>query len=160
MTERTLFDFRDTSAWASVDDPVMGGLSTSALQRSPAGVGVFSGVVSLENSGGFASARAEMDPLDLSAYDGLRLRVRGDGKQYGLNVRSPESPSYRGYFVAQDDWAVVEFAFADLQPVRRGKVVDAAPLDTSQIVMVGFIITGKQAGPFRLEIERIDAFAV
>jgi hypothetical protein len=43
------------------------------------------GVVSTDNSGGFASVRCRNwePPLDLGAYEGVRLRLRGDGQRWG-----------------------------------------------------------------------------
>ena len=52
------------------------------------GVGVFRGVVSLENGGGFASVRSEPQDHDLSTFDGLVLKVRGDGKRYRFRLRT------------------------------------------------------------------------
>ena len=58
--EKTLFDFTtatNSTAWQIVNDDVMGGVSTSRFQVRTNGA-VFSGVVSLENNGGFASVRS------------------------------------------------------------------------------------------------------
>ena len=57
-----LFDFSHPDAvaeWHAIDDRVMGGVSCSSLDHDPAGHAVFNGTVSLERSGGFASAWAE-----------------------------------------------------------------------------------------------------
>lgn len=49
---------------------------------------VFSGNVRTSNSGGFVSVRTRnLSPgLDLSAYDALRLRVKGDGSRYKFTM--------------------------------------------------------------------------
>ncbi|CAN0345476.1 unnamed protein product, partial [Ectocarpus fasciculatus] len=86
--------------WGALDDVVMGGVSESGLRVVPgagetdAGVGaaaaaaVFSGEVKTSNSGGFVSIRTRnaSPPLDLSAYDALRLRVKGDGNRYKFSM--------------------------------------------------------------------------
>ncbi|MGB6108218.1 MAG: CIA30 family protein, partial [Mycobacterium sp.] len=54
-----LVDFSDAgevATWTTVNDPVMGGRSTSSVTFGDGGL-VFSGAISLENNGGFASAR-------------------------------------------------------------------------------------------------------
>jgi len=59
----------------------MGGASTSTFAVR-AGAGTFSGTVTTANNGGFAGCRTLplTPPLRLSSYDGLQLRVRGDGQ--------------------------------------------------------------------------------
>lgn len=80
----------------------MGGVSESGLRvvpgageteaksssGSPAAAAVFSGEVKTSNSGGFVSIRTRnaSPPLDLSAYDALRLRVKGDGNRYKFSM--------------------------------------------------------------------------
>lgn len=76
----------------------MGGVSESALRVVPgAGEGrdgglraaaVFAGEVKTSNSGGFVSVRTRnaSPPLDLSTYDALRLRVKGDGNRYKFSM--------------------------------------------------------------------------
>ena len=66
MGPLTVFDFSaesDLSSWRIVDDVVMGGRSDSNLQINDAGHGWFHGHVSLDNYGGFASARYKLDPI-------------------------------------------------------------------------------------------------
>ena len=38
--------------------------------------------------GGFCGARTAPLNLDLSAYDGVTLRVRGDGQTFKLNIKT------------------------------------------------------------------------
>jgi len=83
-------DFTQATAvegWAAIDDRVMGGLSKSSLVFHPDGYAVFTGMVSLENGGGFASVRHPCLRLGDAQTVGYRLHVRGDGKRYKLNLR-------------------------------------------------------------------------
>ena len=74
---KILFNFTlpvDAQNWFPVDDGVMGGVSASQIAIRPlesSGMLSFSGVVSLENYGGFASIRTRPERVDLSAYTGL-----------------------------------------------------------------------------------------
>mgnify|MGYP003905390875 CR=1 FL=1 len=71
-TGTTLFQFSGTAgdgAWSAVNDDVMGGVSTSQFQRLTNGGAVFSGVVSLENNGGFASVRSSPVRENLNGTD-------------------------------------------------------------------------------------------
>lgn len=159
----TLFDFADASArahWRNVDDVVMGGVSESALVAAAEDTAAFEGRVSLDHGGGFASVRAPAAPRDLSAFDGLLVRARGDGKRYKLTVYTDDVArvSYRFPFVAEDDWADYFAPFAALTPMIRGRPApDAPPFDPSAVTTLGFLIGDKQAGPFRLALRWIKA---
>lgn len=145
-------------SFQAVDDRVMGGISQSGLQRSPEGHGVFAGALSLEQNGGFASVRASGQALDLSPYTALVLRVRGDGKRYKLRLQDQASPDGVNHQVAFDTqagrWQELAFPLDAFEPVWRGRQVrDAAPLARDQIRSVGLLISDKQEGTFRLDLD-------
>ncbi len=163
-TGRPVVDFAraQASSWQAVNDGVMGGLSQSQLSGTDAGTAVFMGVVSLENNGGFASVRMSLDEADLSEYEGLAVRVLGDGKRYRLRLRSEDrsdAVAYQAMFdTAGDVWQVLEIPFASFLPTFRGRTPrDAPPLDISKIRQIGFLIADKQEGRFRLEIAWVRA---
>lgn len=58
-----------------------------------------------------------------------------------------------------DGWSVVRVPFSTFTSTFRGRTVPSAPkLDPGKVMTVGFIISEKQAGPFRLEIDWISAY--
>jgi NADH dehydrogenase [ubiquinone] 1 alpha subcomplex assembly factor 1 len=153
----------DVGAWSAIDDVVMGGVSSSALVASGEGTAIFTGEVSLEHGGGFASVRSPSTRRALGWRRGLRVRFRGDGHRYKLRVRTSadfEGIAYQIPFVTQPGlWSTAELAFLDFVPVLRGRVVpDASPLDPGAILSFGFLISDRQAGRFRLEMAWIEAF--
>jgi monofunctional biosynthetic peptidoglycan transglycosylase len=157
-----LFDFSEAAAgsgWRAVDDVVMGGVSDSDLIAASPDTAAFEGTVSLDRGGGFASVRSPQQSWDLNGFSGLLLRAKGDGKRYKLTVYTDASGiSYRYPFEAEDDWETYFAPFDAFTPMRRGREVpDAPPLDPSTISTVGFLISDKQAGPFRLELRWIQA---
>ena len=163
--QKTITDFKHPPflRWTSVNDVVMGGVSDSLMQVSEDGMGVFAGHLSLENNGGFASVRVSLPENDFTGYDGIVLRVKGDGRRYSFRVRTDmlfEGVVYRQEFdTVAGEWMDVELPFSDFKPSFRGRIVsDAPPLDPSRIFQIGFLISEKQKGSFRLEVERIDAF--
>lgn len=160
MPSRTLFDFSqpgntdDPTAWQSIDDPVMGGVSESEFEPTGNGA-VFTGTLSLKHGGGFASVRAPNSTYDLSEARGLEYRVRGDGKQYWLTIYTYDSGSvsYRASVRPPNRWSTVAVPFSSLTPYRRGtQVRDAPEFDPSTIRTLGVLISDAQEGPFRLEI--------
>lgn len=151
------FGAANPGAWRSIDDRVMGGLSASRLLASGAGTGVFEGVLSLDNNGGFASVRADLGPRDLSAWPGLRIRARGDGRPYRLRLHTEsgtDAVAYQAFFeTARDAWRETFLDFTGFEPSLRGsRPRDARPLDPSRITQVGIMTGDRRVGPFRLEI--------
>lgn len=164
MPSTLLFDFTTSdpspaSDWHPINDDVMGGVSESEFTATDDGA-AFTGTVSLENGGGFASVRGPEKEWDLTGHEGLTLRIRGDEQRYWLTTyTAPGGPiSYRARLQPPKDWTSVHVPFADLTPYRRGtKRPDAPPFDPSQLRTLGFLIADKQDGPFRLEIAEIWA---
>lgn len=154
-----LFDFSQAavaSEWHTVNDGVMGGISVGKVAAS-GNVLEFFGTLSLENNGGFASVRSKTSIMDLSSYDGLVFRIRGDGRSYYLNIRVPTEQiafSYRASFTTKaGKWIEVKIPFADLKATAFGKVLEQGePLNPGNVEAVGFLLADKQAGPFKLEI--------
>ena len=151
------------ASWQIINDGVMGGISRSEIAFTEHGSGLFQGVLSLENNGGFASVRQSGRSIDLSRYDGLQLQVTGDGRSYQLRLKTDnrfDGVSYRYRFTTKPGKQItVSAPFADFEPVFRGRIVpDALPLDPAKIEQIGFLIADQKAGPFRLEIEWIKSF--
>ncbi|AFY94087.1 CIA30 family protein [Chamaesiphon minutus] len=173
-----LFDFTHPTidlqaTWGAVDDVVMGGVSESGIGMR-AGVAVFSGNVSTDNSGGFASVRTRnLDPsLNLSNYQGIELKVKGDGQRYKIFLRTEEKWDGVGYAHSFDtianEWMTIQVPFKGLVPIFRAKTVPNAPLDTTQICSFQLMLSKFEydralnprftPGLFSLEIESIAAY--
>lgn len=149
--------------WQIVNDVVMGGRSSSQMQVTDAGYGQFSGSVSLENNGGFASCRASVEQVNLDSTAGVKIRVRGDGQEYDFRVRisGPYSrASYRKSFTTvEGQWQTVELPWRQFEPTFRGRLLsDVPPIEPSAIREIGFLIANKQKGAFQLDIEDISAY--
>ena len=162
---KNLIDFcgPDSGEWLVVNDGVMGGLSSSGIRGTGEGTGLFSGELSLENNGGFASVRCLVGLTDLSDFDGLVVRVRGDGRSYQLRLRGSDrfdGVAYRAFFDTIDgEWVMARIPFEDFLPTFRGRTLTDAPtLDVSQIAQVAFLVADKQPGSFALEIDFVRPF--
>jgi NADH dehydrogenase [ubiquinone] 1 alpha subcomplex assembly factor 1 len=156
---KVIVDFAEPNAvqWNIVNDGVMGGLSTSDLELTDENTALFSGFVSLENNGGFASTRATFRSMDLSGYAGVRLKVRGDGRRYQIRFRqdgSFDGVAYQAEFgTTPGEWLEIDLPFEMFRPSFRGRVPPGAgPLDPARIRQMGFLIGDKKEGPFALEI--------
>jgi len=147
---RLLCDFRDPHSmglWGALDDVVMGGVSTSQLQLLGQ-TGVFSGTVSTANSGGFASLRTRTltPPGNLAAYEGICLRVIGDGQRYKIFLRQDPGWDAVAYSASFDtvpgEWQTLQISFQDLIPVFRAKTLpQAKPFDPSRVCSVQIMLS-------------------
>ncbi|MFP4367628.1 MAG: CIA30 family protein [Bacteroidales bacterium] len=164
--EAILFDFgtlENVDDWLVVNDGVMGGLSKSSFILSDSNTAVFSGNVSLENNGGFASTRTKAMQFNLHGFKGILVRVKGDGKKYQFRIRTDDRPdgiSYRYHFETDiDQWQTISVPFDKCVPVFRGRILpDTEPVSPEDIQQLGFLISDKQAGEFQLEIQWIKAY--
>jgi monofunctional biosynthetic peptidoglycan transglycosylase len=157
-----VFDFsRGDATWPYINDGVMGGVSSGRMSAGD-GYATFQGTVSFENNGGFSSVRSPAVVHDLSMFEGLILRIRGDGKRYGFRLKTDASFDGVSYQVQIEppagEWAEISAPFTDFIPVYRGRVVrDHPPLDPSRIATFGLIIS-RQEGPFRIDIEYVRGY--
>jgi len=162
---RVIFEFDGSDSgdgWTSVNDDVMGGISKGGFRINDAGILEFTGVVSLENNGGFASIRSRLGKYDLSECEALLIRVRGDGQQYACNIRTDfaiMAGSYQQRFETEkNEWQDITLPFHNFVAASFGQVMrDAPKLDTENVRSFGFTISDKQPGPFKLEVDWIRA---
>ena len=164
--DRLLTDFGSRSAlsWITVNDNVMGGRSRGGFE-SRAGILRFTGSTNTKG-GGFSSIRSRPTRLDLSGYEGIRLRVRGDGRRYTFRLTTQTSrrgryaPSYGADFETRRAaaWQNVEIPFRDFRPSWRGRKLDGPALDLGSIDSLGLMIYDKKDGPFAIEVDWIQAY--
>jgi len=160
---RPLLAFDDDAALAAftpVNDVVMGGVSEGAVVRAAPGLASFTGRVSLEHGGGFASVRAALAPRALVGAVGLLLRVRGDGKRYRVQCRTgltSGATAYGAAFTPSADLADVPLHFDDFVLRRFGRAVDGPPFRGADVVSIGLLIGEVEPDAFRLDLARIDA---
>jgi monofunctional biosynthetic peptidoglycan transglycosylase len=148
----------DVEPWRSINDGVMGGLSAGGMVQSDSGL-KFSGRLSLENNGGFSSARRSVSQ-DLSNATGVRIQVRGDGREYQFRIRQSsgfDGVSWSAPFSSSEKWQQIDIALDQFIPVFRGRTVpQAGPVVPSEIQQIGILLADKTAGRFELEIRSIE----
>ncbi len=158
-----LLDFDDeveVEQWVAVNDVVMGGMSRSAFETARPGIARFRGVVSLENSGGFASVRTAPRRWDSSGASAFVLRVLGDGHAYKFTVRTDDGldgVQYQSRFTpVAGEWQEARLAVASFAATFRGRSVPGSPpLDPARVRALGLMISDRQAGPFELLVDWI-----
>ena len=149
-----LADFQadDGSSWQLVNDTVMGGRSSSDF-RIENGALHFSGTLST-NGGGFASVRSGRLNVSGSDQDVIRLRVKGDGRQYQLRLYCASTgTTYRATFDTRPDaWQLVELPLPAFQATWRGRLLNRPPIRSSEISGLGILLADGQDGAFTLAL--------
>ncbi len=186
FVEQSVFDFsmtnHDLLMWGALDDVVMGGVSQGsffvrAAQADQKGdrQAVFAGNVSTDNSGGFSSVRTKNfePPFNLSGWQGMRLRVKGDGQRYKFIARNSDgwdSPAYiYGFDTVAGEWIVVDIPFDEMVATFRARSMPEAPAFDPQKVFSLQLMLSKfeydrqlnpnfKPGPFELAVRQISVY--
>jgi len=149
------------SAWQAVNDGVMGGVSDGRFRITGRQTMEFYGTLSLENNGGFTSVRSRPRALGLQDGDTLVARVRGDGREYQLNLYTAERMrafSYRSPIKTRaGEWIEVSVPLERFEATSYGRVLrGAGPVDPASVTSIGFLLAEKTPGPFALEVAWIN----
>ncbi|OSX70644.1 hypothetical protein BU14_0704s0008 [Porphyra umbilicalis] len=166
------------AVWGALDDVVMGGVSESEMRVGSADGGdalTFTGTVRVANSGGFASARTVgfETPANVGGYDGIVLRVRGDGNRYKFILRCDgkwDGISHcHSFDTVAGEWADVRIPFGAFNTVFRAKTLsDGAAVNPRRITAVQLMLSKFEydgalnpaftPGPFAMDVARIAAY--
>ena len=102
-------------SWTYLGDTVMGGVSQGQAElqnRDGASVLRLTGTVSTENRGGFIQVRTALDDGLPNSTKGIRLRVRGNGEQYFIHLRTTSTrlpwQYYQAPFETSANWQIVD----------------------------------------------------
>ena len=158
-----LLDFDDDSEialWTPVNDVVMGGMSSSEFKSTGPGVARFAGVVSLENSGGFASVRTIPRAWQTDGAHAFVIRGQGDGRTYKFTARTDDGfdgVQYQCRFTPPaGDWSEARLPLRSFVATFRGRPVPGAPpLDPGRVRALGLMTSDGQAGAFDLLLDWI-----
>jgi len=155
------FSGQSENSYRIVNDGVMGGRSESDIARNDDGHAEFSGYLSLENNGGFASVRIilsdNLSSDQLAQVKAIRMKVKGDGRKYSFRIRTNnrfDGVSYTQNFQTKaDEWIEVELPITDFRPSFRGRYLPDVPaLDPSTIRQLGVLLGDKKQGDFQLQM--------
>jgi len=168
MNDPLLFDFgleKDFGRWSIVNDGVMGGLSQSNVSLDPEAL-LFSGNVSLKNNGGFVSLRSPLGNYDLSSYSHCEIRFKSDTQRKFEILIEKDTPFYLPKFRAkfggskQEGWETVTLPLQNFEISRMGNTLQEGidPQVLKGIQRIGFILSDKQEGSFRLWIDYLKFY--
>jgi len=152
--------------WYPIHDTVMGGRSSGATtQNTETQSMLFSGMLSLENNGGFASVRLPVEEDQLRMAQGIRITLKGDGRKYLATIRRDYEQRmiyHRASFqTTKGEEQEIIIPFADYKPYAYGRSLpQVTPLHHkhNHVRELGFMLADKQSGSFSLEILSMETY--
>ena len=160
MAQDIIFNFgknNDLKQWFIVNDDVMGGISKSNFSINKDGSGIFRGYVSIENNGGFCSIRHDLSRKYISNKNVLKLKIKGDGKDYQLRIKADRNDyfSYVVTFKTTGEWEEIEIPLKEMYPSFRGRVLNMQNFNNNYFEEIAFLVGNKKNEKFKLIIDRI-----
>lgn len=162
LTDPMEIDFgqEKNNTWFSVNDTVMGGRSSGKTKYTEDAL-VFSGSVSFENNGGFASVRSDYEIIDLSGFSEVTIKYRCEGQSLSLNFNYYQRWWYPNYKATLPEtgmkWNTVTIPLGELKEYRVGRAtgnkISAQKLE--RIIRLGIMTNDKKEGAFQAEIDYI-----
>ncbi len=151
----------NSSNWSIVNDGVMGGLSRGQLAFEDQHIR-FSGKLSLENNGGFSWMKSSRMNLDLSKFKNVRLKVKGEGRDYDftLETQSGYSALYfkHTFQTRKAEWTIIELPLFDFQQKYFGRNTGESYDNKLDVQRLGFLMNDKNSGAFQIDIAYIEFF--
>jgi len=145
------------TSWEGFTDQVMGGVSEMSVVRARESGEDYvrmRGNVSTRNNGGFIQIRLKLNPggvFDGSAFQGLRLVVRGRGSGYYIFLRTSNTVLPWKFFKAEipvtEDWQTVDIPWTAFEPGDFGR---ANTLKIRRLKSVALVAYGKD---FEAEVD-------
>jgi hypothetical protein len=163
----TIDDFEDRdrraasgSSWISIADDLMGGASIAHIEVVDTGVDARRALRVTGDVGpsGFAGAWVALDgrgrAVDLSDFQGVRLRLRGNGVVQ-LALRAGPSPgiNYMAALETGPDWKEVDV------PFERFASKTAPALDRALVRWLGISVGAGRTGRFEVEVDDVTLYA-
>ena len=157
----TIYKFNkntNTRDWQIVDDVVMGGQSNGNFKINSDGFGEFYGEVSIENNGGFSSIRHNFEKISVNSYTTIKLRVKGDGKNYQLRIKANDRDfySYITTFETSGQWEYIQIPLKSLYPSFRGRKLNLPNFQSDFFEEISFLIANNKSENFKLLIDKIE----
>ncbi len=146
--------------WFVVVDGVMGGRSTASISETKESI-IFSGEISLENNGGFASYRSSYGNYDLSNYTEVQIRYKSTGQNFAFtlnNYRRFYKPNFKQELpVTNGEWKEIALPLRNFKKYRLGNQLSGNPSEEelASIIRLGVISNDKKASAFMMEIDYI-----
>ena len=140
-------NFDNPSSWRYIADDVMGGISSGKVEfiniegKSNA---LLTGNVSTENNGGFIQIRKELNDINLSKADSIRIVARGNNERYYIFLRTTGTILPWQYYSYEFDVRNEYDEF--IMPIRdfkKSSMLLANQINPKKITSIGIVAYGR-----------------
>ena len=140
-------NFDNPSSWRYIADDVMGGMSSGKVEfiiidgKSNA---LLTGNVSTKNNGGFIQIRKELNDINLSKADSIRIVARGNNEKYYIFLRTTGTILPWQYYSYEFDVRNEYDEF--IMPIRDFKksgMLLANQINPKKITSIGIVAYGR-----------------
>ena len=167
MPETIQLNFRDYNHFERISlihDTVMGGRSSGTVIQHNNDAVLFTGNLSLDNNGGFASAEFKLlNKLTMPNATLLQLHAIGDNRTYQLRLKTPYIPqgvAYVAEFTAVPQQHRFNFDVDAFSGRYRGApVLNLPQLQINDISHVSIMLADKTSGPFQVALYSLNIIA-
>ena len=164
--QSSIIDFGNSAEknqeWKLLSDNIMGGVTKSKIEYTNNSV-LLSGNISLDNYGGFSSIKTKYKSVDLSKYNGIKIKFKSTNQKFAFTLEDNQDwtqPNYKREFSSKKDdtWEEVIIYFKDFQEIVIGETTGNMMKSKSlkNIVRMGIMTYEKKEGPFNLEVDYIE----
>ena len=147
--------------WVYFTDTVMGGVSKGNLEfREGKDESYYrlTGFVSEENNGGFIQFATGISGIPKKAYEGIRIKVRGNNENYQLHIRTRLTPApwqyYSYQFFASDEWQTIDLP---LDSFDKSNFYQPKSFNAANIRSIGVVAIGKEYDA-QIDLARIELY--
>ena len=155
------FNNNPEDRWNLITDQVMGGVSTGNLEfKSELGNNFarMTGVVSLENKGGFIQFRRKVDDRFDNSLSGLLVSLRGNSETYFIHLRTSGTllpwQYYQASIKSEMEWKTVRVPFSKF---RKSGWMLSDKIRPKNIKSIGVVAFGKEQQVI-VDIREISAY--
>ena len=164
--QSSIIDFGNSAEknqeWKLLSDNIMGGVTKSKIEYTNNSV-LLSGNISLDNYGGFSSIKTKYKSVDLSKYNGIKIKFKSTNQKFAFTLEDNQNwtkPNYKREFSPKkdDSWEEMIIYFKDFQEIVIGETTGNMMKSKSlkNIVRMGIMTYEKKEGPFSLEVDYIE----
>ena len=138
--------------WEFISDQVMGGVSDGKVEyfkENDISYARMTGIVSLENNGGFIQIRKKMDFSLSKEVKSIKIQVRGNNQEYYIHIRTSGTilpwQYYQAPFIATDKWKTQDIKLLEF---KRSGIMLAKKINPKNIKSIAIVAYGKEHEAF------------
>ena len=132
--------------WKFISDSVMGGASEGKIEFLKDQNNHFArmtGLVSLENDGGFIQFRKKVRDINNDFVNGISVNAKGNNKKYFVHIRTTGTilpwQYYQAPFVVDEKWKIIKIPYSAF---KRSGIMLSKVIDPNNIISIAIVAYG------------------